>query len=114
MNGLKLAIKKIFKLAHKANIILVFDLSKNPLADAKSRVESVKRRIFVWFPSLLIDCSLATRRKNNNYVVANTLTVIKVNNITNKEVRDIMAYDCDTLKRTYWYLGSDLEGNSLP
>lgn len=52
--------KKIFKLTHKT---LQFGLRKNPFVDAKSGVESLRDRIFAWFPKyLLIDYILAARR----------------------------------------------------
>lgn len=49
MNGLKLPIKRKFSSwLIKANITLKFVLHKNPLMDDKSRVESLRLRIFAW------------------------------------------------------------------
>lgn len=66
MNGLKLPIKrKRFSSWLIKQTTLKFGLlvSKNPLVDAKSRVESLRLKIFALSPRVSTDCLLAARGK---------------------------------------------------
>lgn len=63
MNGLKLPIKrKRFSSWLIKQTTLKF-VSKNPLVDAKSRVESLRLKIFALSPRVSTDCLLAARGK---------------------------------------------------
>lgn len=48
--GLNCLLKRFSSWLIKANITLKFDLSKNPLVGAKSRLEGLRLMIFVWSP----------------------------------------------------------------
>lgn len=63
MNGLKLPIKrKRFSSWLIKQTTLKF-VSKNPLVDAKSRVESLRLKIFALSPRVSTDCLLAAKGK---------------------------------------------------